>query len=537
MKTVRLTLPAVRRSRIRLPRTLGLLLGAALGIFGGFWALDYYLLGASPGGHRAGGPIALLFALDISTLQETLSGLSQVVVAVLGIAITVVSIVVQLAATRYTSRVADMFFRDKINLTIMGFFVVACLQAVWVSLGVSTQFVPRATIVMALGMVTATLLLLIPYFAYVFDFLDPEKVILRLGQQVLDAALGRRIYQRPHFEVRQAAATASMEQLADVAVNAVAQKDKVIASSAVAAIRELVTQYLAAKPRLGDPWFRLGDKTRENPDFIALAADSVRELERQKVWVEWKALRHLRSTCAESLQHLPEMSHVVAIETRYIGEAALQVGDRAVLGVVLKFFNTYVRIGLNARDVRAVYNILNQYRQLAERIMRDGHHDVALEIGGYLKYYGQTAHAMDLGFITETAAYDLSVLCERAFDSSARCHDGLLRTFLEVDKEAETKAQEKTLRGVRKAQAKLATYYLHNGAEEHARTIFQDMVHESPERLSSIRHELAAITAKDFWEVTDRGVNFDYLDALRKEKLDVFFGWFIQARTTKTGQA
>ena len=38
------------------------------------------------------------------------------IAAVLGIAITVVSIVVQLAATRYTSRVADLFFRDKINL-------------------------------------------------------------------------------------------------------------------------------------------------------------------------------------------------------------------------------------------------------------------------------------------------------------------------------------------------------------------------------------------------------------------------------------
>ena len=55
------------------------------------------------------------------------------VVAVLGIAITVVSIVVQLAATRYTPRIAEMFFCDKKNLAIMGFFVVACLNAVWVS--------------------------------------------------------------------------------------------------------------------------------------------------------------------------------------------------------------------------------------------------------------------------------------------------------------------------------------------------------------------------------------------------------------------
>ena len=35
-------------------------------------------------------------------------------------------------------------------------------------------------------MATASLLLLVPYFAYVFDFLDPEKVIARIGEQTLE---------------------------------------------------------------------------------------------------------------------------------------------------------------------------------------------------------------------------------------------------------------------------------------------------------------------------------------------------------------
>jgi hypothetical protein len=46
---------------------------------------------------------------------------------------------------------------------------------------------------------------------------------------------------------------------------------------------------------------------------------------------------------------------------------------------------------------------------------------------------------------------------------------------------------------------------------------------ESPERLNSIRTEMLRIHAKDFWEVTDRGVNFDYLDESCREKLDQFF--------------
>ena len=125
-------------------------------------------------------------------MQNALGSLSQVIAAVLGIAITVVSIVVQLAATRYTSRVADLFFRDRINLGVMGFFVVACVEALWVSFTVRRDYVPQATITATVIMASGSVLLLVPYFAYVFDFLDPEKVIARIGAETLERATGRK---------------------------------------------------------------------------------------------------------------------------------------------------------------------------------------------------------------------------------------------------------------------------------------------------------------------------------------------------------
>ena len=87
---------------------------------------------------------------------------------------------------------------------------------------------------------------------------------------------------------------------------------------------------------------------------------------------------------------------------------------------------------------------------------------------------------------------------------------------------------EASLRGVRKAQIKLATYYLIHGADDLARSIFEDMRDELPSRLISIREELDGITSEGFWEVSDRGVNFDYLDPERRATLDTFFGWFSQ---------
>src|SRR4051812_13622641 len=166
--------------------TLALLAGFAVAVFAALWLTDYFLVEAK---HRgADGPLKRLFDFDPETMQNALGSLAQVIAAVLAIAITVVSIVVQLAANRYTSRVADMFFRDRINLGVMGFFVVACIEAVWVSFAVSKDYVPQTTIAATVAMATASLLLLVPYFAYVFAFLDPEKVIARLGTQTLRRA-------------------------------------------------------------------------------------------------------------------------------------------------------------------------------------------------------------------------------------------------------------------------------------------------------------------------------------------------------------
>ena len=82
------------------------------------------------------------------------------------------------------------------------------------------------------------------------------------------------------------------------------------------------------------------------------------------------------------------------------------------------------------------------------------------------------------------------------------------------------------MRGVRKAQLRLATYYLPEGEEQLARRIHKDMEQERPERLASIRDELRAIVSKDFWEVIDRGANFDYMSDERKRQLNTFFSWF-----------
>jgi hypothetical protein len=528
---------AAPRLRRRSLTILAFLVGFAVATFGALWLLDYFFIDAARSGRQ--GVFRQLFDFDPETMQNALGNVAQVIAAVLGIAITVVSIVVQLAATRYTSRVADLFFRDRINIGVMGFFVIACVEALWVSMTVRKDFVPQATVTVTVAMASASLLLLVPYFAYVFDFLDPEKVIARIGVQTLDRATGRAragdeapVGRPASVTLRQAQATSGLAHLADIAVNALGQKDKVIASDASAALRRLLVDYQSRKRELDGEWFSIGATLRGDPDFVALAPDSLEEIARRRTWLEWKGLRQIREVFGAALSSMPEMAHVVAIDTRYVGEAALAAADHEVVALTVKFMNTYLRAALNARDVRTAYNVLNQYRQLAEALLlaaasERAWADAAVgEIAGHFKYYARLAHGSGLGFVAETAAYDLCALCEAASAAQSSCHDRLLAEFLDIDKEPENQAEERALRGVRKAQAKLASYYLLRGEGQRAQRISDDMAGESPERLRSIRDELLAITSKDFWEVVDRGANFDYLPEERKQTLRQFFAGF-----------
>lgn len=71
---------------------------------------------------------------------------------------------------------------------------------------------------------------------------------------------------------------------------------------------------------------------------------------------------------------------------------------------------------------------------------------------------------------------------------------------------------------------KLACYYLAVGADDRARKIAQDMAGEDRERLQAAREQLVRVETKQFWEIIDRGRNFEFMPPRQKEQLDRFFG-------------
>jgi hypothetical protein len=468
--------------------------------------------------------LGLFFAPNPESALNTLSNAGEIVAAVLAIALTVVAIVVELAANRYTHRVTELFVGAPINFFVMGFFVVTAIQALWVTLTFDTAhgFFPQVGTTVSMIMLTGCLLILLPYFGFVFAFLNPIHILERIRAQTL------RLVQRRTMPTgrRQQEAVRGVEQIADVGLNAMENNDKGVSMASVDSLQSMLLEYQSMRTGLADDWFRVDGELAHNPDFVSMSPEVLEDVSRRRIWFEMKLLRQYQTIYNEALNKMRDINYLIAINTRHVAEWALEKGNSELLELALKFFNTYLRATINARDVRTAYNVLNQYRRLAETALRYENGLRAVEIARYFKYYGLTAYNAKLAFILETVAYDLCTLNEMAFDAGSPAQRELLRIFLEVDKESETEVQEASLRGVRKAQVKLATYYLVNGDEKLARKVFDDMASERAERLASIRDELLAVRSQDFWEISDRGVNFDYLSPSRKAKMLEYFDWF-----------
>jgi hypothetical protein len=325
-----------------------------------------------------------------------------------------------------------------------------------------------------------------------------------------------------------ASLVATIEQLSEIALNAIANRDKTIAVRSIETLRQVAVHHAGTK--------RGAMLTSEeglaifsrDPDLVSMPTEVIEGLVRNNIWVEMKVLRQYQMLFDNALGRLGDVNHFIAMQTREIGTRAIEAGDTPLTGLCTKFFNTYMRASINAGIVRTTYNVLHQYRLLAERLVEAGEARRVAEIMGHFKYYGLLSFNRKISFILETAAYDICSLMQKVHEHHLPNERELLRIFLQVDQEyeGEEKPYEESLRGVRKAQIKLATFYLANDSEPLAREIFEDMADESKQRLVSIKQELHAVTQRYFWEIIDRGVNLDYLPEEHRPHLDTFFSWF-----------
>ncbi|MBD3410682.1 MAG: DUF2254 domain-containing protein [Ignavibacteriales bacterium] len=480
--------------------------------------------------------LAGFYPSDIGTLTNPYGGLGEVVAAVLGIEITVVAIIVQLAANKYSSKIVELFVENPVNIGVIALFVVTGINTVLVANTISDDFVPYFSITVNLALIVFSLLVLLPHFNYVFNFLRPNVFLGFVKQRSLSVieklADGEEEYtDKKYHEVNN-----GLNFFGDVALNSVYQGDRAVTILCIGIMRDLTTYYLEKKKRLPEGWYDQRGLERTDPDFSGFAKFVMERLAERRALLENKVFKLYELLFDNSRSTLRDVASGVLLNSRLIALKAIDMNDQGVIHAAYQYFNTYMRIAIRGKDPRSIFTALDHYRVVAERLLT-ADPDGAERVSKFIKYYSDEAIKNQVLFIPETAAYDLCRLNEVAYEKKAPNVEALLDVFLNLDAPVEAteskSMKEMALVGVRVAQSRLAGFYLLKNERVLARRIFDDMDDEPIGRIMKIRDIIYNTKEEEFWEITPRGINFYYLPENIKEALHEFFDWFDEREVKK----
>lgn len=457
------------------------------------------------------------------SVTDAVGNLIELLAAILGLVVTVVAIVVQLASQRYTTKLVDLFLEDKINRFMFGFMIFSVMYSVLIVYSIKSEFYPFYGVISLLIITLVELSLLLPYFNYVFKFLSPMSIISEIRgntNQAVKNAMGFK--GKREIAYNQLEVSNSLEQITDTALSANSQMNRNVGLMAIHTIRKILMDYHKIKRQLKRNWYQVSAEY-----FVGISEDFYQEILDRKIWVEAKAFMNMELIFKTSIRSMPDAISAIALDTRLLGEEAIQRNDKEVLKLVIEYYNTFLRISLNDKNQKAIYNLFYQYKLLNESIFSFDL-ELALKVLFYFKYYGQTALQGGIWFILVTASFDLGSLVASAYNRKLSNVSEMLDIFLEVDDVLNPAKDFNALKGVRKSQLILAAYLTSKGDVELVEKIVKDFKRqESFKNLIQFRDELLSITDKKFWEVTDRGINFEYIDTTQKSYLCEFYETFI----------
>lgn len=472
------------------------------------------------------------YAKDLSTLINGVAGLPEAITAILGIEITTLAIVVQLAANKYSSKIFDLFLKNRVNVIVMFIFILtaACTLLVTNTLRESEPL-PGFTITVTLFLIVTSLIIIIPHFNYVFYFLKPENFLTFVREDITKKIKKVADGEKPFIKADIEEVKEGINFMGDVAINSVVFGDRAVSLLCVSNLQQFAVEYINYKKNLPEGWFKLTGTEGLDPDFSSFANFVMSRIAEQKILIETKVFKVYELLFDNSRRNLRDVASGVLFNSEMIATSAIKSGDSGSLKIILQYFNTYIRIGIRERDPRAVFTTLEHYRLVAEALL-DYNPKRVEEVSFYFKYYGQEAEKNNVLFILETVSYDLCILNERAYEKNVPNIRELLDIFLTLDQPITDKktpvaeSKEVSLIGVRIAQARLAAFYLRNNENDLAKLIYEDMKVEPVSRIEKIKNVIFTTTNEEFWEITPRGINFYYMSDSRKEALKTFFSWF-----------
>jgi hypothetical protein len=461
----------------------------------------------------------------------------------LGLVCTTSIIVLQMAATRFTPHVAKLFFGDPFVISGLGFYAVLNIYVVWLSFAVAGGYNARYGMLILVILFTISLALCLPFFVFLFFFVNPKKVIEKIMDEAIRECTNPKV---PNVLYSQGVSIEGVERLSYFALHALNHQDISLALYATDAMCSSTIVYGENKALMPVDWHKVSESTRSSSDFFTLSERAIDGLQERKTWFEFKVLKQYQCLFEKSLASFRALGFRVCVDTREIAESAGLHGDLDTFDLCCKFMNTFIRKAVNSKDINMVCGCLHQYRQMAEflliqRGMLMGEKGLSdsqiterpLHILKCMRYYAHLCIDRDLGFVAKVATFDMSIIVKRALNKTVEGSERFLDVLVSMS--ARNNITKLTLQGIRQTQVTFATDLLLAGDTKNAKCIYKCMEDDATEVLQGVYNDLKYVEEQDFWEVSERNTNIDFITEEQKKELETFFRWFPSSKGLVVG--
>ena len=464
------------------------------------------------------GSIQDFFTPDPSAAAGTLGLVGGAEGVTLSIVLLGVMFGIQTSSSRYSPRIIGIFTRNPLNAVVLTLALASILYTFLVRSEVKVNYVPMASVAAAEVLALINFAILFPYVLYIFEVMRAETLV----SQVMRRAR-RNVRKRSEL-------LTCVWQVTDIAYGSIQLGDMPVCVMSIDVLGQFTARdYIPAKKKQSADWFKVG-----HADLPGASDQIIAEVNRARTWFEYTVMTSFVDIAGLAPIHRKEAVHEIAVATRNIGLAAIEIGDAEVAELCMRFFNTYLRVAINRSAPTFASAIMNEYRRFAIGAL-EWRRDLAVESAAHLLRYGRHFDEAGMPATFGAAAEDVADLAIEARvrdpQVSFRLAQLLVRNLLDLVPNARPIGLNGLFRGV----AKLTCWAMAADEKDIAHVLVEGIAAAPSDFVDAALARMEGTQQGLFWEVNERVISFDWLEPPLRDEIPKLRAALRKAKTSGNG--
>jgi Predicted membrane protein (DUF2254) len=425
---------------------------------------------------------------------------------------------IQTSSSRYSPRIIGIFTRNPLNAVVLTLALASILYTFLVRSEVKVNYVPMTSVAVAEILALINFAVLFPYVLYIFEVMRAETLVSQIMRRA-----------RHNLKRRDELMT-SVSQVTDIAYGSIHLGDMPVCVMSIEVLGQFTANdYIPAKKKQNVEWFKVGHR-----DLPGASDQIIGELNRARTWFEYTVMTSFVDIVGLAPIHRKEAVHAIAVATRNIGLAAIDVGDPEVAELCVRFFNTYLRTAINRSAPTFASGIMNEYRRFAIGAL-EWRRDLAVEAASHLLRYGRHFDEAGMPATFGAAAEDVADLAIEARVRDPQVSFRLAQLLVRNLHELLPTARPIGLNGLFKGVAKLTCWAMAADEKDIAHVLIEGIAAAPPDFVDAALGRMESMQNGLFWEVNERVISFDWMEQPLREQIPRLRAALRKAKTSGNG--